>query len=203
GAEADPAASVAALGVLDRAIASAPPDETTVLRGLRAALLRRLERDADLARALESDAEMAIGPDLVELLTKQADRLDRTGQPDRALEVRLAALVDAPGDLALLAPARRRLEALGQVERSLDLVVAALPHLTDRAARLGHLRDVANLAETAADDRARAVSAWLEVLALDPDDAAAFTAAERLLRELDDQPRLAELLAWAATRLGD
>jgi len=203
GAEPDPSTSAAALGVLDRAIAGAPADETTVLRGLRAALLRRLERDAELARALESDAEMAIGPDLVDLLTEQADRLERVGQADRALEVRLAALVDAPGDLTLLGPARRRLESLGQVERSLDLVVAALPHITERAARLSHLRDVASLAETAADDRARAVSAWLEVLALDPDDAAAFAAAERLLRELDDQARLAELLAWAATRLGD
>src|SRR5256885_1304660 len=81
------------------------------LRGLRADLLRRLGRDAELARALESDAELAIGPELVDLLREQADRLDRIGESDRALEVRLAALAEAPGDLGLLAPARRRLEA--------------------------------------------------------------------------------------------
>src|SRR5205814_2280628 len=111
-----------------------------------------------------------------------------------------AALVESPGDLGLLAPARRRLEALGQLERSLDLAVAALPHISERAARIAHLRDVAALAETAGDDRQQAASAWLEVLSLDPADQAAFDAAERLLRGLGDEPRRAELLAWAGAR---
>lgn len=196
----DPDSDGAALALLDRTIDETPADETPLLRGLRAALLRRLGRDAELARALESDAELAIGPELVDLLREQADRLDRIGEPDRALEVRLGALAEAPGDLGLLAPTRQRLEALGQLERSLDLAVAALPHVSERVVRIAHLRDVAALAETAGDDRQRAASSWLEVLALDPGDEAAFDAAERLLRDLGDEPRRAELLAWAGAR---
>ncbi|HEX2660673.1 MAG TPA: hypothetical protein VHU40_20470, partial [Polyangia bacterium] len=188
------------LTALERAITDMATEQTLSLRKLRADLLRQLGRDAELARALESDAEIAIGPELVALLSEQAERLDRIGQADRALEVRLGALQDDPGNLSLLAPARRRLETLGQQERSLELAIAALPHITDRAARAAHLRDVAALAETTAEDRPRAAAAWLEVLALAPDDRVALESAERLLRLLGDNQRLAELLAWSAAR---
>src|SRR6185369_13647724 len=95
---------------------------------------------------------------------------------------------------------RRRLEALGQGERSLDLVLIALPYINERRARVAALRDIGTLAETAAEDRARAVVAWMELLTLEPDDVAAFDAAERLLRALGEEQRLGELLAWAAGR---
>lgn len=191
------------LAALERAIADMPAEQTLSLRKARADLLRQLGRDAELARALESDAEIAIGPELVALLREQAERLDRIGEADRALEVRLGALQDDPGNLNLLAPARRRLEALGQQERSLELAIAALPHITDRVARAAHLRDVAALAETTAEDRPRAAAAWLEVLGLVPDDRAALESAERLLRLLGDNQRLGELLAWSVARTAD
>jgi len=54
--------------------------------------------------------------------------------------------------------------------------VSALPHITQRPARIAHLRDVAALAETTTEDRPRAAAAWLEVLSLAPDDVGALLA---------------------------
>ena len=200
--EADPAAPLIAdsLARLEQAIAELPPVETGSLRRQRAELLRRRGRDAELARALEADAAIASGAARAALLAEQATLLENLSQPDRALELRLGALEDSPGELELLEPARRRLEAMGHGERSLDLVLVALPYITERRARVSALRDIATLAETAAEDRARAVVAWLELLTLEPDDGAAFDAAERLLRALGEQQRLGELLAWGAAR---
>jgi len=201
--EADPAAPLIAdsLARLEQAIAELPPVETASLRRQRAEVLRRRGRDAELVRALEADAALAAGAARAALLAEQATLLENLSQPERALEIRLGALEDSPGDLELLEPARRRLEAMGQGERSLDLVLVALPYINERRARVAALRDIATLAETAAEDRARAVVAWLELLTLEPDDGAAFEAAERLLRALGEQQRLGELLAWAAGRL--
>jgi len=201
--EVDPAAPLIAdsLARLEQAIAELPPVETASLRQRRAHVLRQRGRDAELVRALEADAAIASGEARAALLAEQATLLENLGQPDRALEIRLGALEDSPGDLQLLAPARRRLETMGQGERSLDLVLVALPYITERRARVAALRDIATLAETAAEDRARAVVAWMELLTLEPDDTAAFDAAERLLRALGEDQRLGELLAWEAGRL--
>jgi len=188
------------LARLEQAIAELPPTETASLRPRRAEILRRRGRDAELVRALEADATIATGAARAVLLAEQAALLEAMGQPDRALEIRLGGLEDSPGDLQLLGPARRRLEALGQGERSLDLVLIALPYINERRARVAALRDIGTLAETAAEDRARAVVAWMELLTLEPDDVAAFDAAERLLRALGEEQRLGELLAWAAGR---
>lgn len=210
-----------ALAVLHRAIEELPPDASMPLRRARAELLRAEGREGDLSRAISSDAQLAelgqngeggkqgqgqrqgkIGPGPTggELRVDLARLLEGQGALDSALEVRLQALVDAPGDLTLLAPARQRLEALGQLERSLELAVAALPHLTDRLSRAGLLRDIATLAEATTGDRQRAASAWLEVLSLCPDDAMAWEAGERLFRQIDDRERLANLLSWRAAR---
>ncbi|HEY4184494.1 MAG TPA: hypothetical protein VGP07_05460 [Polyangia bacterium] len=192
--------SAESLAGLERAIGELSPARTVALRARRAALLRRRERDAELVRALEADAELATGPRRAALLAEQAELLEHMGQAERALEIRIGALVDAPADPALLAPARRRLEALGQGERSLELALVALPHVRERSGRIAALRDVAALAESAAEDRGRAATAWLELLTLEPADRPAFEAAERLLRGLGDEPRLTELLAWAVAR---
>ena len=200
--EADPAAPLIAdsLARLEQAIAELPPAETASLRKRRAEILRQRGRDAELVRALEADSAIASGAARAALLAEQATLLENLAQPDRALEIRLGALEDSPGDPELLGPARRRLETMGQGERSLDLVLIALPYITERRARVAALRDIATLAETAAEDRARAVVAWLELLTLEPDDEAAFQAAERLLRALGEDQRLGDLLAWAAAR---
>lgn len=203
--EVDPAAPLIAdsLARLEQAIAELPPVETASLRRQRAEILRQRGRETELVRALEADAAIASGAARAALLAEQAMLLEKLEQPDRALEIRLGGLEDSPGDLALLEPARRRLEAMGQGERSLDLVLIALPYITERRARVAALRDIATLAETAAEDRARAVVAWMELLTLEPDDGAAFEAAERLLRALGEQQRLGDLLAWGAGRGAD
>jgi tetratricopeptide (TPR) repeat protein len=197
----DPTAAVA---VLDRALAVlAPTAETASLLHLRAELLRLTGRIAELAAALEAEAETATGPARATALAERAAILDGLGEPDRALEIRLEALVVSPAEPALLEAARRRLEATGRLDRSLELATAALPHVSERGPRARLLRDLATLAEAAAGDRKQAAAAWLEVLSLLPDDAAATEAAERLLRELGDSARLAAFLGWSAARLGD
>ena len=193
----------ATLTSLERAMAELPADESLMMRARRVELLRARGRDDDLIRVLEQDAEIAAGPARATLLSQQADRVDQLGQADRALEIRLGALEHAPGMLSLLVPARRRLEALGQTQRSLELALVALPYVTERAARVALLRDIATLAESTADDRARAAAAWLEILTLDPDDHDALEAAERLLAGLGDEARLGELLAWSVARTVD
>jgi tetratricopeptide (TPR) repeat protein len=194
---------VGALAVLGRVIIELPVDRSVVLRRMRVELLRAPDRESDLGRALEADAAVATDTARTALLTEQATLLDRLGEFDSALDVRLGALEDAPGAVGLLAPARQRLEAVGQLDRSLELVTAAIPHVVDRAARAGLLRDAATLAETAAGDRQRAATAWLEVVSLFPGDQAACDAAERLLRQTGDRARLGELLAWSAARQAD
>jgi tetratricopeptide (TPR) repeat protein len=89
---------------------------------------------------------------------------------------------------------------MGRLDRSLDLARAALPHLKDRGARAGLLRDIATLAEVCAADRSHAARAWLDVLSLVPDDVVALEGAERLLRLMGDRDRLEALLACSAAR---
>ncbi len=192
-----------ALTALDQAIAAVPTDLSGALRRARVALLRVAGREAELGRALQADAEVATGSTRTSLRAQRADLLDKLGEFDAALEVRVSALQDAPGDLGLLAPARQRLEALGRMDRSLELATAAIPYVVDRVARAGLLRDVATLAEVVAGAGQRAASAWLDVLALVPGDAPACDAAERLLWQAGDRNRLGALLAWSAARQVD
>jgi tetratricopeptide (TPR) repeat protein len=190
-----------AMSVLARAIEELPPQRSSGLRRARADLLRVAGRDEELSRALEADARVTSGATRMELRAEQARLLDRLGRFDGALEVRLAALEDAPGDLGLLALARQRLEGMGRLDRSLDLASSALPHVHDHMARAGLLRDIATLAEALSGGKqTRAALAWLGVLALTPDDEVAAEAAERLLRQTGDRDRLGALLAWRAAR---
>lgn len=189
-----------AIAALERAVGELPPEHSAAARQLRAELLRGAGRQAELVRALDGDAEVATGAARTALRAEQARLLDGLGELDGALEVRLEALRDAPGEPALLGPARHRLESVGRLDRSLELAAAAIPHVVDRAARAALLRDVATLAEAAAGDRTRAATAWLDVLALNPEDISARDAAERLLRGSGDRPRLGALLALAASR---
>ncbi|MES1205350.1 MAG: hypothetical protein ABUS79_05385 [Pseudomonadota bacterium] len=189
-----------ALSALDRAIDELPAKVSGSLRAARVDLLRATGREGKLSQALEADAEVATGAARTALRVQQANLLDRLGEFDTALEVRLSALKDVPGDLGLLGPARQRLEAVGRLDRSLELATAAVSQVADRAARAGLLRDCATLAEATGGDSQRAALAWLEVLALYPSDHAAGEAAERLLRQTGDRGRLGALLAWKAAR---
>jgi tetratricopeptide (TPR) repeat protein len=194
--------AIGAVAVLERALAESAPGDGARVRGERARLLRSLGRKRELEAALEKDVGALSGDARLPALAEQAELLDAAGEPDRALDVRLLALAEFPGAPALLDDARRRLEATDRAGESLALAIAALDHTTDRERRLQLLRDVAALSEQAGADASAtdAANAWLAVLELEPADAMAAAAAERLLVATGDWERCADLLAWQIAR---
>jgi tetratricopeptide repeat protein len=176
------------------------------MRAERARLLRGLNRPRDLATALAADAAALTGDARLAALAEQARLLEAAGEAEKALDVRLAALAEYPGAPAVLDEARRRLESTGRSGESLALATAALAHVDDPARRGQLLRDIATLTERgsagAATNPSTAASAWLAVLAADPDDARAAAAAERFLIAGGEWERAAELLAWQTARMG-
>ncbi|HSZ83944.1 MAG TPA: hypothetical protein VLA14_16780 [Polyangia bacterium] len=192
---------VGAVAVLEQALRGAPPgEESARLRTERARLLRKIGRGRELAAALEGDAGALVGDDRLRALAERASLLDAAGEFEAALDVRLMALAEFPADLPLLGAARRRLESTGRPLESLRLAVAAVERVVDVREKLRLLRDIAALGERSGANPAEAAGAWLAVLDLDPDDAAACAAAERLLLTVGDWERCAELLSWAAAR---
>jgi tetratricopeptide (TPR) repeat protein len=194
---------VGAVAVLERALEGMPPGEGGRLRAERARLLREIGRPRDLAAALEADASALAGGERLRALAERAALLEAAGEPERALEGRLLALAEFPSDLAILTAARRRLESTGRPDDSLRLAVAAVGRVTDEQEKLRLLREIATLSErggTSGGNLPEAAASWLAVLEIDPDDATAFAAAERLLMAVADWGRCAELLAWAAAR---
>ncbi|HTA19135.1 MAG TPA: hypothetical protein VK989_07565, partial [Polyangia bacterium] len=192
---------VGAVAVLEQALRGAPPgDEGVRLRAERARLLRKIGRGRELAAALEGDAGALVGDDRLRALAERASLLDAAGEFEAALDVRLMALAEFPADLPLLGAARRRLESTGRPLESLRLAVAAVERVVDVREKLRLLRDIAALGERSGANPAEAAGAWLAVLDLDPDDAAACASAERLLLTVGDWERCAELLSWAAAR---
>jgi tetratricopeptide (TPR) repeat protein len=194
---------VGAVSVLEQALRGAPAgDEGSRLRGDRARLLRKIGRGRELAMALEADAAALVGDDRLRALAERASLLDAAGEFEAALDVRLMALAEFPADLPLVGAARRRLESTGRPAESLRLAVAAVERVVDVSEKLRLLRDIASLSERSGANPAEAAAAWLAVLDLDPEDAAACASAERLLLAVGDWERCAELLSWAAARQG-
>jgi tetratricopeptide (TPR) repeat protein len=196
--------AIGAVAVLERALAESAPGDGARVRGERARLLRSLGRSRELAVALEKDAGALLGDARLPVLAEHAELLEAAGEAERALDVRLMALAEFPGAPAVLDEARRRLEATGRAAESLALASAALDHTSDRARRLQLLRDVARLGESLGADAnpTEAANAWLAVLEIDPTDATAAAAAERLLVATGDWERCADLLAWQVARAG-
>jgi tetratricopeptide (TPR) repeat protein len=192
---------VGAVAVLEQAVRGAPPgEEGSRLRAERARLLRKIGRGRELAAALEADAGALVGDERLKALSERASLLDAAGELEAALDVRLMALAEFPADLALVGAARRRLEGTGRPAESLRLAVAAVERVADVPEKLRLLRDIAALSERSGANPADAAGAWLKVLDLDPEDAAARASAERLLLAVGDWERCAELLSWAAAR---
>ena len=192
---------VGAVSVLEQALRGAPPgEEGSRLRGERARLLRKIGRARELAAALEADAAALVGDERLRALAERASLLDAAGELEAALDVRLMALAEFPGDLPLVGAARRRLESTGRPAESLRLAVAAVERVAEVGEKLRLLRDIAALSERSGANPSEAAAAWLAVLDLDPQDVAACAAAERLLLAVGDWERCAELLSWAAAR---
>jgi tetratricopeptide (TPR) repeat protein len=192
---------VGAVSVLEQALRGAPPgDEGGRLRGERARLLRKIGRGRELAAALEADAAALVGDERLRALAERATLLDAAGEFEAALDVRLMALAEFPADLPLVGAARRRLESTGRPAESLRLAVAAVERVADLPEKLRLLRDIAALSERSGANPNEAAAAWLAVLDLDPEDAAACASAERLLLAVGDWERCADLLSWAAAR---
>jgi Tetratricopeptide repeat len=192
---------VGAVSVLEQALRGAPPgEEGSRLRRERARLLRKIGRARELAAALEADAAALVGDERLRALAERASLLDAAGELEAALDVRLMALAEFPGDLPLVGASRRRLESTGRPAESLRLAVAAVERVAEVGEKLRLLRDIAALSERSGANPSEAASAWLAVLELDPQDVAACAAAERLLLAVGDWERCAELLSWAAAR---
>jgi tetratricopeptide (TPR) repeat protein len=194
--------AVGAVAVLEQALRGAGAGEGERLRAERARLLRKIGRGRDLAAALEGDAGALVGDARLRALAERASLLDASGESEASLEVRLMALAEFPADAALLGAARRRLESTGRAADSLRLAEAAVERVADTAERARLLRDIAQLREQSGANPADAAAAWLAVLEIEPADAAACAAAERLLMAVGDWERCAELLSWAAARAG-
>ncbi|MES1164409.1 MAG: hypothetical protein ABUR63_01525, partial [Verrucomicrobiota bacterium] len=171
----------------------------------RVRLLRSLGRARELAAVLERDAGALAGDARLAALAELATLLDRSGEPEKALEIRRMALAEFPGAPNVLVEARRHLEATGRAAESLALAHAALESAVDPERRRALLRDVARLTEAlgASVNAPAAAAAWLAVVDSDPADAAAAGAAERFLVATGDWERCAELLAWRAARAAD
>jgi tetratricopeptide (TPR) repeat protein len=192
---------VGAVSVLEQALRAAlPGDEGGRLRSERARLLRKIGRGRELAAALEADAAALVGDERLRALAERATLLDAAGELEAALDVRLMALAEFPADLPLVGAARRRLESTGRPAESLRLAVAAVERVANVPEKLRLLRDIAALSERSGANPTEAAAAWLAVLDLDPEDASACAAAERLLLAVGDWERCAELLSWAAAR---
>jgi tetratricopeptide (TPR) repeat protein len=192
---------VGAVAVLEQALrGTTPDDEGARLRAERARLLRKIGRGRELANALEADAGALVGDERLRALAERASLLDAAGEFEAALDVRLMALAEFPADMPLLGAARRRLESTGRPGESLRLAVAAVERVADAAEKLRLLRDIAVLSERSGANPGEAAAAWLAVLDLDPEDAAACASAERLLLAIGDWERCAQLLSWAAAR---
>ncbi|HEX3694250.1 MAG TPA: hypothetical protein VH374_02580 [Polyangia bacterium] len=196
-AERDPLGAVA---VLDAALDAIPPAAGASLRQRRARMLRDMGRPKDLSAALQGDIPALDEDARRDAFAERALLLENAGDADGALEIRLLALNESPGDLPLLQAARRHLDHSGRWELSLRLATSAVSHLTTAAEKLPLLRDIARLNETAAHNLPAAANAWLEVTRLDRDDAAAAESAERLLMAIGQWDRCAALLAWVASR---
>jgi tetratricopeptide (TPR) repeat protein len=194
--------AVGAVAVLEQALRGAGAGEGERLRAERARLLRKIGRGRDLAAALEGDAGALVGDARLRALAERASLLDASGESEASLEVRLMALAEFPADGALLGAARRRLESTGRAADSLRLAEAAVERVAEAPERARLLRDIAQLREQSGANPADAAAAWLAVLEIEPADAAACAAAERLLMAVGDWERCAEVLSWAAARAG-
>ncbi|HEY2900606.1 MAG TPA: tetratricopeptide repeat protein [Polyangia bacterium] len=195
--ERDPLGAVA---VLDAALDAIPPGAGASLRQRRARMLRDIGRPKDLSAALQGDIPALDEDARRDAFAERALLLENAGDADGALEIRLLALNENPGDLPLLQAARRQLDDSGRWELSLRLATSAVSHLNTADEKLPLLRDIARLNETAAHNLPAAANAWLEVTRLDRDDATAAESAERLLMAIGQWDRCASLLAWVASR---
>ncbi|HEY6106743.1 MAG TPA: hypothetical protein VIV59_12215, partial [Anaeromyxobacteraceae bacterium] len=163
--------------------------------------LRRLAEESHQAEACARVYEEVLpsmrGEAALPLLRELGDwaerRLSDRGRAVGALE---RALALAPGDLGTLSALRRLHRA---AERWADLWRACAEvgaRSGDTAERAEAWREAAVVAEARLGDPGRAADAWQKVLGIDPADAEAAAALERLYAQLD-RP---EELAWALER---
>lgn len=190
---------------LEQAIERVSGEESVPIRRQRADLLRRLGKDRELGAALERDAAVLRGAERTAALAERAALLEAAGEEDRALDLRLDALRDAPADLSILGAARRRLAETGRERDSLRLALGAVlaepPPPAAEHARLW--RELAVLRERAEGNLVEAAEAWEAALALDPGDAEAAAQAERLWMAIGEWRRAVQLLGRRSARLAE
>jgi len=162
-------------------------------------VLRRTGRRDDLELALEAElADHELDSDTRARLTAElAALIAARGDPEGGLQLLRHALLDRPGDLALLADIAGLSQQMGDPSRYAE----ALAHLVDAtrepAQRLAPLRRLATLLSELGEQGA-ALIRFHELLELDPNDATALLAVERELEQNGDYEALVALLGRRA-----
>lgn len=162
-------------------------------------VLRRTGRRADLELALEAELT---DPDLdadarARLTGELATLIASRGDPESALQLLRQALLDRPGDPALLADIVTLSQQMGDLSRQAEALAQLVDATREPAARLIPLRRLAALLSELGEDSA-ALGRFHELLELDPNDPAALAAIERELENNGDYEALVALLARRA-----
>ncbi|HEU0029409.1 MAG TPA: tetratricopeptide repeat protein [Kofleriaceae bacterium] len=152
------------------------------------ALATKLEAWDDTVQTLEAGAQSASNGDLAASLWARAAEIHEAYRQDLPKAIVAWRKVEEarPDDVVALAALDRLLALEGRVEE-LVLVVARRAELTDDpGVRLVLLHRVAALYEEVLEDRAKAIEAYRNVLAVDDTDLAALDSLERLYRSAID-----------------
>jgi len=195
----DPEQAILALGRA-RAIEGLSSEARYAIFARLCDVLRRTGRRADLELALE--AELADGELDAEtrarLTAELAALIGARGDPEAALQLLRHALLDRPGDPAILADIAALSQQMGDHTRQAEALAQLVDVTADPAARLAPLRKLATLLSDLGDEGAAQVR-FNEILELDPNDSIALSAIERKLENSGDYEALATLLGRRAS----
>jgi len=167
-------------------------------------VLRRTGRRDDLELALETElADHELDSDTKARLTAElAALIAARGDPEGALQLLRHALLDRPGDLALLADIAGLSQQMGDHSRYAEALAQLVDATRDPAQRLAPLRKLATLLSELGEQGA-ALARFHELLELDPTDSTALLAAERELENNGDYEALVALLGRRAALAAD
>ncbi len=179
------------------ALEAAPADP--VLVDLALALGRQGGKPGEIEAALRARLEGTLERDERVLALRELGDLEaRTGRADAAAATLRTALALRPTDRPTLAALGRLLQGEGRWAELVEMHLAEVELLSDPERRsLRHL-DVAELCESRLDDAGRAVAQYRRVLEIDPSNAQALFALERLLLQHGDHAGLVDLLERGA-----